>query len=816
VNSFAQVQARPYNFAVAQKLEKELGISHVVSQVLTRRGYDTVDKARRFLNADTQYSFEEFVGIKEAVKLIEHHAQLGSQVTIHGDYDVDGVSATALLVRAFHQYGLKVDTFIPSRVEDGYGLSIKTVERLANRGTNLLITVDCGITSVEEVQRASELDIDVIITDHHLPRSDGKLPAAVTVHPAVSKYAFEDLCGCAVAYKVAKALEFKSEKDLKVDRDLDLVALATVADSVPLIDENRTLVRQGLMRLAVTDKPGLNALLNRAKVDREAINSETVSFGIAPKLNAAGRLYHADAALELLLTEDDERAEEITDELYRVNMERRDVERQIVAEAEKQIKTLTTTGSSVNVVVGEGWNPGVIGIVAARLVDSTGRPTVVVAQDGKIGKGSCRSLPGVDIVAALDSCSQYLSRYGGHSAAAGLELEIANIESFVESLDKAVQPVLDSLSSEAAVLVDAVVAGEDLTLDVAEELEMLGPFGNSNPSPLIYIPGSKIENTEKIGDGQHVRFSVVSGSSRVQAVAFKTGGSLPGGLVEGERFNAAWNLSINRWRGSSYPQLQLKTIDTSPVQPIDVLDDRLSYFDRFCLELDRDSSSLKVSTAGSSPVAYKWQLRDVRYRSIFSTLGDVSASSNSTIVVCSDPSIRAQELSQSVGGFALCSYDYLEFYPDTLSSYSNVVLLDPPMLPLHDEIVKTAECEYVHLAWGSSEVNFAQRYNTLSYDLNDQLKYFYRAFKGASSVVGQVELESLMRGSSTSRRSPYIAGRLLRVLVELDLFNFDREACKVLVESDSEKRNLEHSAAYVAYRERHSSGQLYLDKLVKK
>jgi len=325
------------------RLRAELGVSDALAQVLVRRGLAEPAHARAFLAADEEHPYTAFEGIEDAIATVSKHVVAGTRITVHGDYDVDGVCSTAVLVRSLRRLGADVDWYLPDRAGDGYGLSMDTVDRLAKRGTRLIVTADCAITAVEEIDRARELGMEVVVSDHHTPRADGVLPAAPIVHPRVCGYPCQDLCATAVAYKLAQGLEradpcaygggspADEEAGLPtgprgtaaLSEDLDLVALATIADVVPLLGENRALVRRGLRALAGTPKPGLRALMAVAKIDPARVNERTVAFGLAPRLNAAGRLYRADAALELILTEDRERAGQVAQELDRINHERR-------------------------------------------------------------------------------------------------------------------------------------------------------------------------------------------------------------------------------------------------------------------------------------------------------------------------------------------------------------------------------------------------------------------------------------------------------------------------------------------------------------
>ncbi|MDX6680725.1 MAG: single-stranded-DNA-specific exonuclease, partial [Solirubrobacteraceae bacterium] len=372
----ARLRIDPCDVDAVLALERELGVGHVLAQVLVRRGFGDPDVARAWLAAGERHEPSQFQGIDDACDLILMHVEARGRITIHGDYDVDGVSSTAILVGVLRELGADVDWFLPSRTEDGYGLSQATVRRLAARGTRLLITADCAITAVDEVAAARAGGVDVVVTDHHSPRADGVVPDAPIVHPAVCGYPCADLCAAGGAYTLSAGLRAAAGRDpARADADLDLVALATIADCVPLRGENRRLVRAGLRALATTTRPGLRALMRVARVDPARIDASAVGFRLAPRINAAGRLERADAGLELLLTTDEARAGQIADELDRLNAERRHAETRILFDAEAQVAQLGERAAYV--LCGEGWHKGVIGIVASRIAERHHRPTVL-------------------------------------------------------------------------------------------------------------------------------------------------------------------------------------------------------------------------------------------------------------------------------------------------------------------------------------------------------------------------------------------------------------------------------------------------------
>jgi single-stranded-DNA-specific exonuclease len=591
-------------------LQRELGVSGPLAQILVRRGLAEPASARAFLAADEEHSPMAFTGIERAVEPILRHLRSGERITIHGDYDVDGICSTAVLVRSLRRLGANVDWYLPDRAVDGYGLNLLTIQRLAQRGTRLLVTADCAITAVEEVAQAQALGMEVVVTDHHAPRSDGVLPDAPIVHPAVCGYPCPDLCATAVAFKLAQALEHAAaagpgfatgaepdaghasdgralEQDCgeasigrALEQDLDLVALATIADVVSLAGENRTLVRRGLRALAGTAKPGLRALMSVARVDPGKLTERSVAFALAPRLNAAGRLYRADAGLELILTEDPLRAAQVAEELGRVNHERRQVEMRIRYEVEAQIAALDPSHlRAAYVLAGEDWHAGVIGIVASRLAERHHRPVVLIALDGNLGKGSGRSIDAFDLLGGLTACGGHLRRFGGHRAAAGLEIEGARLEEFAQAFHEHAEEVLDPGDTAPLERVDAIVGCDQLGMELAEELLTLAPFGRGNPGVSLLVRDAAFGDLRPMGEGKHLRFTLESGGARARGVAFGTGSSLP--VAEGETAEATFTLEVNEWNGVTEPRLVLRQVRAAepvlvdqedPVEPVSVRD----------------------------------------------------------------------------------------------------------------------------------------------------------------------------------------------------------------------------------------------------
>ncbi|MDX6370848.1 MAG: single-stranded-DNA-specific exonuclease [Gaiellaceae bacterium] len=544
----------------ASDLAEELGLSEITASVLVRRGYGDPDEARAFLAGEQPLHDPFLLGsMEEAVAQIRAAIAAGKRICVHGDYDVDGICATVLALRILRELGAEVEWHLPSRFDEGYGVSGGTLERLAEEGCGLVLTVDCGITAVDEVRRARELGLDVIVTDHHRPGDE--LPDCPIVATRPSDYPFPDLCGTGVVYKLGQALLGPDSEVLR--RHLDLVALATIADVVPLVGENRSLVIAGLRTLARTQKPGLQALLKAAHVDPAAVDAGKVGFRLGPRINAAGRLGHPRAALELLLTEDADEARRLADRLEELNRDRQAVEERIVRAAIAQVEEWPDAKRRrpAYVVWGEDWHEGVIGIVASRLVERYHRPVVLIAGGEGLWKGSGRSIPSFDLHGALGACSQFLERFGGHRAAAGLSIDPESLEPFADAFAAQAEGLLAPDDLLPTTVVDAVLPrGAKLTLDLCEELRQLAPFGLANPEVTLLAPGCELGELATVGDGKHLRFRVQrDGRDAGGAIAFGQGTKLDRFRRMG-RYDVAFRLQVNHWNGTVSPQLVVRRV----------------------------------------------------------------------------------------------------------------------------------------------------------------------------------------------------------------------------------------------------------------
>ena len=539
-------------------LARALEISELTASVLIRRGYADPEGAAAFLAAEAPQHDPFLLGdMPGAVETIRGAIAAGKRICVHGDYDVDGICATALAVLTLRALGADADWHLPSRFDEGYGLSGETLDRLADEGCGLVLTVDCGITAVDEVARAKARGLDVVVTDHHRPADT--LPDCPVVSTRPSGYPFPELCGTGVVAKLAEAL------GVSIDEHADLVGLATIADVVPLVDENRAFARAGLRALARTQKPGLRALMQVAHVDPAIVDAGSVGFRLAPRINAAGRLGHPREALELLLTDDADEAKRLAFRLEEVNRERQAVEDRILRSAVAKVDEWPEAkrGRRGYVLADADWHEGVIGIVASRLVERYHRPVVLIAGgEDDAWKGSGRSVGSFDLHGALSACSNHLGRWGGHRAAAGLSIDPRNVDDFARAFAEHADAMLSDEELAPVTPVDAIVPrGLPLTLELAEELAQLAPFGLGNPGVTLLAPACELRDLGTVGDGKHLKFRVrgEDGRDSGSAIAFAHGSHLDR-LRRVGRYDVVFRLEENRWNGTVAPQLVVRRV----------------------------------------------------------------------------------------------------------------------------------------------------------------------------------------------------------------------------------------------------------------
>ncbi|HEY8815122.1 MAG TPA: DHHA1 domain-containing protein, partial [Candidatus Dormibacteraeota bacterium] len=604
--------------------------------------------------------------------------------------------------------------------------------------------------------------------------------------------------------------------DSPANADLDLVALATVADVVPLVGENRSIVRRGLAEVRRARRPGMRALLEAAKCEPTQVDEGDLAFRLAPRINAAGRLYRADAGVELFLTGDEERAAEIAKELSRANSERRSTEREVDAAAEAARRELPDELREALglVLAGETWHPGVIGIVASRLVERHHRPVVVISLDGEGGgRGSGRSIPGFDLLAALEACGEYLESFGGHRAAAGLQLRAENLETFRAAFAAHAASVLGPEDLRRTERVDAMVGGAGLGLELAEELQQLAPFGMGNPGVRLLVPSARVRDVRAMGEGKHARFSLHSGAHRALGVAF---GRSKLGVGEDDPVDATVRLEVNRWNGSVEPRVVLRELYPREVQGNEASAEE-QWWERFETELATDPATAWPPTGlkdkSDLPFRPVGPREVVRPRSSPAAVVRELASSGAgeVLALVAD---RERRMALGGDGVVLADGTTLEADPDLAAGFEHVVLVDPPAFAHHQGLatLPTADGGYAHLAWGEAEHRFALAMLDEQLARRAVLIAVFRDLREAGESSGS-ELLTALRGSGPHPRSAETAARCLRVLSELGLVQGSTAGGDGSVGVvSSEETELERSAAFRAYGARHQEGLKYLKR----
>jgi len=543
-------------------LSRTSNISDAFAQVLINRGIKRPEDISSFLECTMHDMCDPYDldGMEDVVRTLTDARDRGTKVMVHGDYDCDGITATAIMVEALRSFGMEVSYFVPNRFDHGYGFNIYGLDHAKEAGAGLIFTVDCGITAFKTAEAAAAEGIGLIVTDHHEPQNsedDGtlRLPVAqAIINPKLPGHPekIRTLSGAGVAHKVTQALALKEPDRVDWERGFDLAALGTIADSVPLLDENRMLVREGLSRIISRDRLGVAALMDAAGVGPESIRSGRVQFSLVPRLNAAGRLADASLAVELMLAKSPGEAASAADSLNNLNIERQRIEEIVYKEAVACVEKKDS--APVIVVAGQGWHEGVVGIVASKLADRYDRPAFVLSITEGKAKGSARSVPGFDIHQVLTECSEHLIAYGGHKQAAGLSLKEAGLEAFEE----AACLVASSLPDEPAPVlnIDAAIDLKDVSVDLVEELGRLEPFGYGNPEPVLGTRGLEVLTMRTVGRG-HLKMKLKNNSRSIDAIGFGMG-DLMGSINEGDMVDAAFAATINEWNDRRTLQMNLK------------------------------------------------------------------------------------------------------------------------------------------------------------------------------------------------------------------------------------------------------------------
>ncbi len=547
--------------AVVRDLAAGLRLPETVCSVLAVRGVTTVPEAKQFLRPRLEHLHDPalLADGTQAAERIARAIRVGERILVHGDYDVDGICATALYTRWFTALGGAAVPFVPHRLRDGYDFTEAGLFAAREAVAKLIVTADCGTLAHETVRRARECGIDVVVTDHHT--AGAALPEAIAVvNPKRPdcEYPEKGLCGTGVAYKLCQLVGMLlGAHGPELQEHLDLVALATIADLVPLTGENRVLVAHGLRQLAVSRRPGLRALMRVAGVAPEEVTAGKVGFVLAPRINAAGRIGESVDALRLLLTEDESEARALAEALDRTNRTRQEEDGRTLDEALGMLERDYDPERDFGVVLAsEGWHPGVIGIVASRVVEVVHRPVVMIALDGDRGRGSARSIPGFHLFEALSECAPHLGRFGGHRQAAGMDLTREAVAAFRAAFNAAARARLATEALRPELRPDIEVDLGAVDADLAHWLSYLGPHGIGNPGPLFLASGVLLERAKRVGDN-HLKVALASGSARLDAIGFGMAERHQPAAIGDERYDVLFRLELNEWHGVTRPQAKL-------------------------------------------------------------------------------------------------------------------------------------------------------------------------------------------------------------------------------------------------------------------
>ena len=548
------------NNACQDILSEELGISKILAQLLINRGINNVDAAEKFLHAKLEHLLDphSFSGIDNAISLIKRAVHNKERIMVFGDYDVDGITSLALLKSTLSKMGLDVMHYLPHRIKEGYGLNKNILHIVKENNINLLITVDCGTNSDEQIRELRRHNIEVIVTDHHEPLNhDAKSSASAIINPKLkgSNYKYRDLAGVGVAYKLCQAITADNLFD-----DLDLVSLGTIADVVPLTGENRVIVKEGLSLLSRTKRKGLKALMEISGIKDKKITPSFVSYILGPRINASGRMDTAEVALSLLMSENEEEAEGFAGVMEKHNRQRQKIENKILEEAQDLItREINFKEHRVIVVAKEDWHQGVLGIVAAKLADRFYRPTIVISKTSGLCKGSGRSIKTFHLFQALLECKELLNTFGGHSHAVGLVINKDNIEDFKIKINRLAKEKLLFEDLVPSIDIDMELNFADFNEDLISELEALEPFGMGNPEPLFYTRSLKLKDRPQVLGRDTLKFWVSDGNITYQAIGFGMCDFLDG-LRNADCLDLVYTPGLDNWQGRTDVLLEIKDI----------------------------------------------------------------------------------------------------------------------------------------------------------------------------------------------------------------------------------------------------------------
>ena len=548
---------------LVQKIANEHNISELLSAILVNRNITDKKDIDVFLNPTRKDFHNPYLmpDMEQAVDRILMAIDKKEKVIIYGDYDVDGITSITVIKKFLKERGLDVGYYIPNRLDEGYGLNKEAVEKIANEGYTLIITVDCGISGIEEIKYAYEKGMEVIVTDHHEPLEElPKCVAVIDCKRKDNKYPFKNLAGCGVVFKLTQAISQKLNLDEKEYlKYLDIVCVGTISDIVPLVDENRVIAKLGLKLVEQTRNPGLKALLVASGY--KEVNSNTVSFGIAPRINACGRIGKEEEALKLFLTENIVEAGNITDKLNKYNRERQEIEKRIFEEALSKIEKQHLDQNNVIVVGSENWHHGVIGIVASKITELYFKPSILICFEGNEGKGSGRSIPGFDLHEALCESSEYLEKYGGHEMAVGLSLKKENFQKFADKFEE-IDKKAHTEEIESVINIDEEITLKDVNIETVESLKALEPFGEANKLPVFIYKNLKIDSIRALSEGKHLKLTLKDGNTIINGIGFNMGKYAEEFRIS-DKIDVLGVLEINSFNGRDTIQINMRDIRKS-------------------------------------------------------------------------------------------------------------------------------------------------------------------------------------------------------------------------------------------------------------
>jgi single-stranded-DNA-specific exonuclease len=818
----------PAPFATVRRLAAELGVSEVLSQILVRRGFADADAARALLHPDFRVHDPYLMsGMAEARRRIDQALRRGEPIAVHGDYDADGITATFLLVSVLEDLGADVRWRLPNRFSEGYGVSAAAVDELGDAGVKLLVTVDCGINARAEVARAAALGMDVIVTDHHA--LEGELPDCVVVTPKIGAYPCPHLAGVGVAFKLAHALLLDEPGDGLVDLPLrlraytDLVAVGTIADVVPLVGENRVLAAIGLGRLRSSPRPGLAALLEVAGGRPGAVDAGVVGYRLGPRLNAAGRLEDASLALELLACADRETALPVALKLNELNRERQVIEAAMFSAAAEMVPDPLP---SALVLSSPDWHEGVVGIVASRVAERFHRPAILLSEGDTEAKGSGRSIPGFDLLGAVERSAGRLLSFGGHRAACGVRLRRDAIPGFREAFVAEATAALGDDDLRRVRHVDVLVGGDELTLGLADELELLAPHGFGNPAVTLLLHGAEVVSPRLTRDKRHAQYRVRCDGASCQAIHFRFDDL--GELAAPGRHDVALALTKNEYNGAVSAQVQVRSLHRLSAQEVDLCatpcdlscPDRLTGGELWSALLDEDTAGAPAAAGDDEQAAAALRavrdagrLVDRRGRPVVTALAALAATGERTLALVHDvgrqrPLLTRDVLSPDLGRSAayvqaacparlawaaaepdvvVAGIDLAAARPELARAFTHVAFVDPPFTTrMWGAVVGGAPDAWVHALWGPAEAETAARFREGELALDAVMRRVWRALDAGSGRFDEPLEQELLEGGTRLAPLGVVAAALralrqsgLLVVEEAGGYHLERPQSKV-------------------------------------